>query len=102
MRTGDRETVEHGADIIAGALLGITGRILRYVGWRVAAGIVRDAAIAPRKVADLRFKAAVVVGKFVDEDDRSTRPRLLVIEADAVIGVDVWHRSPFGTEAGAS
>jgi len=50
----------------------------------------------------LRLKAAVIIGELVDEDDRSTRPGLLVIEADAVIGGDVWHRGAFVTDAGVS
>ena len=63
MRLGDREPVEHGADIVAGAVLRIAAGILGHIGGWIAAGIVRDAAIAPRKVADLRFEAAVIVGK---------------------------------------
>src|SRR5271166_4316244 len=102
MCLGDRETVEHGADIVPSAFLGIAGRIIWYVGRRVAPGVVRDAAIAPRKVAYLRFKAAIIVSKFMDEDDRRARPSLLVIQADAVIGGDVGHLGPFDTEAGAS
>jgi len=53
-------------------------------------------------VAYLRFKAPVIVGELMDEDDRSTRPGLLVVEADAVIGGDVWQRGAFAKEADSS
>src|SRR5215472_13191385 len=102
MRFGDRETVEHGADVVAGALLRIAGGILRHIGRRVAPGIESYTAIAPREVADLRFEAAIIVGEFVDENDRGPRTGLLVKEADAVIGSDVWHRGAFVAEAGLS
>src|SRR6516165_9030200 len=95
VRLGDRETVEHGADVVAGALLRIAGGIFWYIRGRVAAGIVCNAAIAPREVADLRLKATVIVGKLVDKHNRSARPGLFVVETDAVIGGDVWHRAAF-------
>ncbi len=71
MRRGDLEPVEHRTDIVTGAILRVAVGILRHFGWRVAAGIVGDAAITPGKVADLRLEAAIVVGEFMDEDDRS-------------------------------
>ena len=37
-------------------------------------------------------KAADVIGKLVTKDDLRARPGFLVMEADAVIGGDVWHR----------
>src|SRR5260370_35279875 len=66
------------------------------MGGRVPAGIVGDGAIAPREIADLRLVPAIVVGEFVDKHNRSATARLLVIEADPVVGRQVWHRdSPF-------
>ncbi len=70
MRLGDRERIQHGADVVAGAILRIALGILRHIGWRVAAGVVGDTAIAPCKIADLRLEAAEVIGKLVDEDNR--------------------------------
>src|ERR1700756_676668 len=102
MRRGYRQPVEDSADIVTGSLLRIASGILRYVrGW-VASRIKRYAAIASRKIADLRFKAAAIVSKLVDEDDRRSRFRLLVIEANAVIGVDVWHPGAFVAEDSVS
>ena len=86
MRLVDLQRIEHGADVVAGAILRIARRVLGHVRGRVAAGIVGDAAVAPPEIAHLAFVAAIVVGEFVDEDDRRPRPCLLVIEADAVIG----------------
>ncbi len=92
MRLVDLERVEHGADVVPGAVLRIARRVFRHVRGRVAAGVVGDAAIAPPEIAQLAFVAAIVVGEFVNEDDRRPRPGLLVIEAHAVIGGQVWHR----------
>ena len=92
MRLVDIKRVEHGADVVAGALLRIARRIFGHVRGRVAARIVGDAAIAPPEIAHLAFVAAIIVGEFVDEDDRRPRPGLLVIEADAVIGRQLCHR----------
>ncbi len=94
MRLVDLERVEHGADVVPGAVLRIARRVLRHVRGRIAARVVGDAAIAPPEIAHLAFVAAIVVGEFVDEDDRRPRPGLLVIEAHAVIGRQVWHRFP--------
>ncbi len=98
MRLGDPECLQHGADIVAGAVLRIALGILRHVGWRVAPGVIGDTAIASRKIADLRLEAAAVISKLVDENDRGACPGLLVIEADTVIGSEVWHRHPSASE----
>src|SRR5438132_11350567 len=98
MRLGDPERVQHGANVVAGAVLRIALGILRNVGWRVAPGVIGDTAIASRKIADLRLEAAAVISKLVDENDRGACPGLLVIEADTVIGSEVWHRHPSASE----
>src|SRR5271154_2915402 len=94
MRFADLQFVEHGADVVAGAILRIARRIFRHLRGRVAAGVVGDAAIAPPEIAHLAFVTAIVVGEFVDENDRRSRAGFLVIEADAVIGRQLWHRCP--------
>ena len=91
MRLGNAEPVEHGADVVAGAILRIALRVLRHIRGRITAGVVGDAAVTAREIADLRLEAATVVGKLVDKDNRGARPGFLVIEPDAVIGGDVWH-----------
>ena len=88
----DRERVEHGADIVARPVLRIAVGVIRHIGGRIAAGIVRDAAVTPAEIPHLPLVAAIVVGEFVDEHDRGAGAGLLVIEADPVIGRQVWHR----------
>ena len=92
VRLADRQRVEHGADVVAGAVLRIARGVFGHIGRRVAARIVGDAAVAPPEIPHLRLVAAVIVGEFVDEHDRRAGAGLLVIEADAVIGGQVWHR----------
>src|SRR5581483_6986675 len=95
MRLVDPEPVEHGADIVAGARLGVLRDVLGNVGGRVAARVVGDASVASAEVADLRLVTAMVAGKLVDEDDRHPLAGLLVVELHAVVGGDVRHwRSP--------
>jgi hypothetical protein len=50
----------------------------------------------------LRLIAAVIVGEFVDEDDRVAGPGLLIIKAHAVIGGEVGHRAAPVIEAWAA
>ena len=99
MRLVDRQGIERGANVVPGAGLRISRGIFGYIGGRVAAGIVGDGAIAPSKMAQLALVAAVIVGEFMNEDDRGAGTGLLVIKPDAVVGREVWHRRPFfGTE----
>ena len=62
----DPKMVEHGLDVRADPGLGVHGTVLGHVRGRVAAGVVGDAAIAPREGADLGFPAAAVAGEFGD------------------------------------
>ena len=93
MRLVDPERVEHGADVVAGAVLRVARRLFGHVRGRVAAGVVGDAAVAPPEIAHLPFIAAVIVGEFMDKDDRRPRPGLLVIKPHTIIGRKLWHRS---------
>src|SRR5579862_524086 len=93
VRLRNVESVEHGADVVARPLLRILIPVLRHVGGRIAARVERDAAVAPREIAQLRLVAADVAGEFVDEDDRVAGAGFLVIEADAVVGGEVGHYS---------
>ena len=65
---------DHGVtrgDVVRGAVLGITGWILRHVGRRIAARAEGDGAVALAKMAQLRFPAAVIAGEFMHEDERA-------------------------------
>ncbi len=95
MRLRDVEPVEHRPDIVARPFLRILPPILGNIGGRIAARVERDAAIAPREIAQLGLIAAIIPGKLMDEDDRVAGPDLFVIEADAVIGGEVGHRSSY-------
>src|SRR5437868_13014281 len=92
----DRKRVEDRSDIVARPVLRIAPRVLRHIGWRVAAGVEGDGAISPPEIPHLPLVTAVVVREFVDKYDRGTTARLLVVEADSVVGCQVRHRdSPF-------
>ena len=91
VRLVDLQAVEHAADVVAGARLGIAGRVLRHLGGRPASRIEGDATVAPREIAHLRLPAAIVACELVHEDDRRAAAGLLVIELDAVVGGKVGH-----------
>ncbi len=92
MSLADREPVEHGTDVVARLVLGISLAILGDVGGRIAACIEGDTAIAAGKVAQLRLPAAMVTGKLVHEDDRRPATGLLEIKLHPIIGVHERHR----------
>jgi hypothetical protein len=93
VRALDAERVEHAADVVPGAGLRVALEVLGHVGRRVAARVVRNAAVAARKVAHLRLPAAVVAAELVHEHDRRAAARLLEIELDAVVGREGWHNA---------
>jgi hypothetical protein len=47
------------------------------------------------EMAHLRLPGAVVTGKFMDEDNRRSRARFLVIQTNVVTGSDFRHRDDF-------
>jgi hypothetical protein len=50
-------------------------------------------------MAQLALVAATIVGEFMDEDNRRTRTRFLVMKPDAIVGREVRHRCPsFGAQ----
>jgi hypothetical protein len=51
----DRQSIEHGPDIVARAILRIALDVVRHVGRGIAPRIVRDGAVAPPEIAQLRF-----------------------------------------------
>ena len=67
----DLEAVEDGADIVAGARLGVSIHALRHVGGRKSAGVVGDAAIVPAEVAELGFPRPAIAGELDVEPPNS-------------------------------
>ena len=92
VRLVDPESVEHGADVVAGARLRIVRDLGGNVGGRIAARVVGDASVAPREMAHLRLVAAMVAGELVDEDDRQALAGLFVVELHAIVSGHVRHR----------
>ena len=70
VRLVDLQRVEHGANIIARAVLRVALDIVGHVRGRIAAGIESYAAVSAAEISDLSFIGAVVAGEFVHEDDR--------------------------------
>src|SRR5207302_32583 len=85
VRALDAERIEHTADIVAGARLRVALELLRNVGGRIAARVIRDAAIAAREMAQLRLPAASVARELVHEQQRDARAGFFVIQLDAVV-----------------
>src|SRR5438477_1836866 len=91
MRPVDLECIEHGADVVACAILRILLAILWNVRRRIAACVHGDAAIVAPEVANLLLPRAIVSGELMDEDDRNARASLLVIELHAIVGGQMRH-----------
>ena len=87
----DLQCVQHREDVVSRALLRVALHALGHVRGRVAARVVGDAAVAARKVGELRIPAAQVPGELVHEHDRRASARLLVVQFHAVVGGDVGH-----------
>ncbi len=87
----DAEAIEHRANVVAGAGLGVAFDALRDVGGRKAACVIGDAAIALAEVTKLGFPRSAVAGELVHEHDRNAGPDLLIVELHAVVGGDVGH-----------
>ena len=66
----DLEALHDVANVVAGALLRVAVKILRHIRRRITARIERDAAIAAPEKPHFCLVAAIVVGKFMNEDDR--------------------------------
>ena len=91
VRALDAERIEHAADVVPCARLRITLDVLRHVRRRVSAGVVGDAAVAAREMAQLRLPAAMVAAELVNEHDRRAGAGFLVVELYAVIGGERRH-----------
>jgi hypothetical protein len=91
----DAKRVHQCDDIGTCEILAIARRIVGNVRRRIAALTERDAAMRAAEMAHLRLPGAVVTGKFMDEDDRRSRPGFLVIQIHAVTGSDFRHRVDF-------
>src|SRR6185312_3237438 len=93
-RLVDLERVEHRADVVACALLRIALAVLGHVGWRIAARVIGDAAVALAEIPHLQFVRAPVAGEFVDEDDRDAAADFLVKQLNPVVGCQMRHWGP--------
>src|SRR5262245_56789307 len=91
MRAADAEMIEDRTDIVDRAVLRIGGSILWDVGRRKSPRVVYNTAIAPAEMPDLRFPAAMIAGELMHEDQRRSRARFLIVEADFVVGLSVRH-----------
>ena len=93
MRAIDPEMIEYRDDVVARARLGVLALVVGRVGERIAAGVIRDAAVAAREKPYLRLPAAVVPRELVHEDQGGAAARFLVIEPDTVVRGRVRHSS---------
>ena len=87
----DVQVVEDGDRIRHRMGLAVGVCVLRHVRGGIAAGVVGDAAVAPREVAELRLPTQIIAGEFVDEEHRMAGPGLLVVELGPVRRLRVGH-----------
>ena len=87
----DAQMVEDGDGVRHRKVLAVGVGILRHVRGGIAAGVVGDAAVAPREVAQLRLPARVIAREFMNEEQRITGPGLLVIEPGSVRRLRMGH-----------
>ena len=87
----DTEMVEDGDCVLYCKGLAVSVGVLWHVRGGIAAGVVGNAAVAPRKVADLRLPAQVVAGELVNEEHGMAGSRLLEIEPGPVRRLRVGH-----------
>jgi hypothetical protein len=89
----DAQVPHRRGDVGNRVLLPVQRRVVRHVGGRVAARRVGHATVLAREEADLLFPFTVVRTELVDEDDRKSGARLLVVQARAFglgVGHGVW------------
>src|SRR5215475_4576785 len=91
VRFVDLESIQHGPDVVSGALLRIALAILGDIGRRISARVERHAAIIFREMANLLLVGAIVAGKFMDKNDRDAFDGFFIVELDPVIGRQMWH-----------
>src|SRR6185295_3662722 len=91
VRPLDAECIEYGKNVVPRTLLGIALHIRRHIRRRIASGVVGDAAIAAREMAQLRFPRAPVAGELMHEHDRRAGATFLVMQLYAVVGGQKRH-----------
>ena len=91
VRLVDLQVIEDCDDVVARSGLRVFLDVVGNVRRRIAAGVVRDAAVAPREVPQLRLPAPVVAGELVHEDHRVAAAGLLVVELHTVARGRVGH-----------
>ena len=80
----DAGRVEHGNRIAVEEILSVQRLDVGRIGSRIAARRPRDAAPAAAEVAHLVVPAAMIAAELVNEQDRCTFARLLVVDACAL------------------
>src|SRR5262245_8801905 len=101
VRFGKAETLEDGGGVVGRARLRIGMGRGWNIGRRPTARRIANAAIAARKVAQLRFPAQMVTTKLVQEQDRITRACFFVVEAHIIVRRDPWHAASLFADVGA-
>src|SRR6202008_984257 len=90
MRVVDTKPVHDGSDVIDRTLPAVGDRILGNVPRRIAAGVVGDATISAREVANLVFPLPEIGSQLMYENDRITVAVLFNMQPCAC-GLDIWH-----------
>src|SRR5437016_4836933 len=75
----------YAARCAAGTRLRVALELLRNVGGRIAARVIRDAAVAAREMAQLRLPAAMITRELVDEHDGCARAGFFIVKPHAVV-----------------
>ncbi len=75
----DAKCIQHRDHVVACNVLRVAVRFGRHVRGRIATLTVRDAAVLPVEIPHLRFPAAVVTGKFMHKNHRSSDAALLYV-----------------------
>ena len=83
--------IQHRERIGIEVLVGIDVGAGRYIGRRITARGIGDAAVAAREVAHLRFPIGVVGRELMQEDDRGSASRLFVVKPDVILGDGIGH-----------
>ena len=78
---------------VAEDVLAVFVRIVRNIGWRIAALAKSDATVGAREIAHLRLPRAEVAGIFMNEDDGRALAGFLVIKLGAVARRDMGHQT---------
>ena len=83
--------VEHGLEIEGPALEGVLRRVVGAVRARVAARFPEDQPVTRGEPGHVDVPHRGVAADAVGEHERRAAAVLLVVDADPVVGLEVWH-----------